>query len=686
MILPTSVATRDVGRTRAQPAGLEIRLTRWFCVALVLAMGCGQPSDSSRAPNSATPISPQARKQALDAAVDQWNRAHRPDGTIDTAAVLTWVRTQPIFQAAELTSSGLRAHFTDGHDLDFFVTPPGDTTAGTTTTRGVRTPIFAPVHNVPKGREAVVLDGFLCWSGGTGYVDEVLNGQGYDAGESKAASVGNLRSLVKDVSVLHLATHGNPYRLTTTDEVPEVETDEGILADLNAVPKRLDFSISDKKPADRDRCSGEATYDITGDFIRKYWHFTDDSMVYLNACSAIDDTIFPSFELTRSVRDANASMVIGWSVDITGGYAIPASRYVYTRLLGARDYLFDDNSTTPQRPWPWEDVRDGLARANMNPPASELHFLLLKDDFGGLRPSLAYFLINEREGKEGRIYLTGSFGRDLGPDSRLMVGDVEVPRSDIIKWGDSEIQADLPASASGDVVVISRDKKSNPVPLTQWELSTHWDWRGNAGVGPGQPHRETADCVLRFRGDVHGFRRHADEKPAAGKVSSPEELGTSPWVSFHLPRDSRSSCQFNASGTWVHTLIDGQTETVTLSGSETGNIVEDGRGATVLKVMPDPVAHTLRMMLGIMSPTESRTLTDGSVTTTSKFHLSTDVIGVGQGGTDAWLAVEIDDAWNIQEMKPVTVPDNFDGIFTFSWDAAGAVNPPKRTGANAHPQ
>src|SRR5262249_13805167 len=63
-------------------------------------------------------------------------------------------------------------------------------------------------------------------------------------------------------------------------------------------------------------------YGITGEFISKYMSFSDDSLVYVDACNGASD---PSFRTSFK----NASVFVGWNERATMGAINKTSKYVF---------------------------------------------------------------------------------------------------------------------------------------------------------------------------------------------------------------------------------------------------------------------------------------------------------------------------------------------------------------------
>ena len=649
-------------------------------IAFILGVACGQPK-SSEPPPPEQPVSGDAssddthtlsddtRAQVLDAALAQWKLAHRPDGTVDQEQLLAWLRSQSAFAASDLSAGGLWARFTDGRRLVFAITPPSENSDGGLD-GGVRGRQHrAASHQVPDGTKALALEGMGCNPPRTtGFVANWLNERGYQA-EKAPASVANFRRLVNGVSVLYVNTHGAPGGLWTTDEYRrnEGEVDPTIRADL--AEHLLAYMVADDKDNGMGNCYEALHYGITTAFIRKYWRLAQDSLAFVNACSsAAVYAELPTGDggtgadagtdgLPNAVGDAGGGFFIGWSDRVLTYLTRDAAGYVFDLFLSENFY---DKLPQPQRPWSWEAVKDGVARHAVL-GETPLEFIPLGGNFGGLRPSIAYFEINEWEGKEGRIYITGSFGEDLGADSRLMIGDVEIDKSDIVQWDDQEIQADLPSSASGDVVVISRGKESNPVPLTSWELEMNYEWRPEGTM------LEAMDCHVHFRGDAHGFRTRADEEPPTGKTPGN-------FLGMDIVHDFKTHCNFSAqgTGTWV-AGVGG--EPVTLFGSGTITDLED----LSLEATADPVTHELTMNFVASSKQDAITVTNQHYSGHAGVNFQTETFS----GVLNNLKLDIDDDWNVKAMTLQGLPGYG---YSLSISAAHATNPPRRNGSNPHPR
>ena len=251
-------------------------------------------------------------------------------------------------------------------------------------------------------------------------------------------------------------------------------------------------------------------YAITTKFIAKYnWSFAPDCFLFMNCCYSD----YANITTDMSSRSGPVTATYGWSNSAGVAAAWKAGAFAFDRLLGAN--RTEPKESTPQRPFDSAQVYFEMkARGLDNASVSGNGCMLISKDAGAplLAPSLERMEMSERlqesplRGKS-KLTLFGQFGGDKGV---VKIGGVEVP---IDTWNADKIEcepADLPGPGfAGDVLVISHDRPSNSVPLTQW----HGKLTYTIDLLPPQASNavSTITCDVYFRGDIHKYRDTAGQ-------------------------------------------------------------------------------------------------------------------------------------------------------------------------------
>jgi hypothetical protein len=214
-------------------------------------------------------------------------------------------------------------------------------------------------------------------------------------------------------------------------------------------------------------------YGITQNFVAHYMRFSDNSVVYVDACSS---SVLPDFRNAFTT----ASAFFGWSERAAFLRMGPTAAYVFDRMLGANQY---DPENPRQRPFEFDvlrfDPRWGAGKtygyssvANpAGPVNAELTLHQLRGDFGMLAPSIWSVAPNELLNE---LNVMGSFGADPGgSDGKVTIDDGSGPVAlAVISWSPDLIRANLPISGPGswgNVMVEVRGHRSNPRQLLAWQ-------------------------------------------------------------------------------------------------------------------------------------------------------------------------------------------------------------------------
>lgn len=359
---------------------------------------------------------------------------------------------------------------------------------------------------------------------------------GYDVRARPNASLEDLRALPRNCSVFYFNTHGVFYggsqkrRIfyalqTGTEYNGEPGYDDEIHAGL------LDTA------GGTDQNGHERTYiTITNEFIRKYWHFADNSIVFINGCDAFDDNLGDDsiYRIILS-KGCNASVYGGWTRANVSNCDF-ANLYLFDLLLGS-DFPMARREYPPQRPFDLDTVLKkisslGLADVLVNLEDGKQEHSILRiepsgrGDFGILAPSIEYVNIDEEKKK---LTLHGFFGTDQskirvfvrnGLQSSAAPSGFELTRE---PFSSEQVITctGLPDSGDGSAGYLvaaaeyddGRFIESNPVPITAWKGTFTYTLRlpdqgPDASIG-------RIDISAYLRGDIHRPRKVPGEVPRA---------------------------------------------------------------------------------------------------------------------------------------------------------------------------
>ena len=382
-----------------------------------------------------------------------------------------------------------------------------------------------------------------------------LQGKGWSvrSGAEGEAGVGTLKGISGD-GFFYLNTHGGRFDSLDPSE-PErkivaiqsstlVDSDYERLfdADLKAV-NLVHFTA---RNGDKASILGisyadfDTRYAITYRFVDKYMSFTQESVVFINACfSSRNDSFVKSF------LRKGAGVFLGWSGVVDANVAYKSAPYFVDRMLGSNQYA--DKETPPQRAFSYNLVltdmaKKGLDAGNASGASLQSYPNSTLANPPIFAPSIRYVNVDE---SQGLLYLVGEFGTGT---PKVTVGGKECSLSGSPTL--EKIRCSLPLTgegSSGDVVVEVRGVKSNARQLSEWAIPLKYSWlnpffySGLKFEGPG---------TLRFRADVAGYRM----VPAEGLRYRPSVTAAS----------NDSLVTLTGTGSYVN-----QGCTVTLSGKDT---------------------------------------------------------------------------------------------------------------------
>ena len=513
--------------------------------------GTGGNGGSTQGPGGSvagdTPLTPAAVKSVLDAADTQFSSIvnSTTDHNARNQQMAAWLQSRPEFAAAGVTAEdSVWGRMKDGHlyvATSTFI--PGE--EGRSAVGGKALPMPAhpiPISNapfryvnggkkglngwqrsakrtrdatneLPKQTQARVLlsldKGF--YNPPNDQIAQTLRDYHYNVIQ-QTATVENLKSVSGD-GAFYWGTHGTidvDDRTNTAFWAAWSATD--VTAE-NAVTYKDDLndgSLVFFTAAYQQSGTGVACkthYAITTKFIAKYnWSFADNCFLYMACCKSD----YAKIVIDMGDRADAGAATYGWDKNVGVNAAWKAGAFAFDRLLGANRVA--PLESAPQRPFDVAAIYQEMQNKGLDNGGDGCKLIEHDDGPPLLAPTIYNMVMSERiqesplRGKS-KLTINGQFGTDKGT---VKIGGVEVP---VDKWEKDKIEcqpADLPGPGfAGDVLVLSHDRPSNSVPLTQW----HGKLTYTIDLLPPQASNavSTITCDVYFRGDVHKFRNQAGE-------------------------------------------------------------------------------------------------------------------------------------------------------------------------------
>lgn len=283
---------------------------------------------------------------------------------------------------------------------------------------------------------------------------------------------------------------------------------------------------------DDERLTHENHYMILQKFVDLHMSTGENSFVWIDACSSVTDA-----GLVATFLKKGADVYVGW--DRVTGNPNEATERAFDRMLGENAVTPKDSP--PYRPENLFDVFGWLQRNGhdkMDMGADGIATLKYMTDpvenFALLRPTIEHCNVFEPtvRGSKATLEIKGEFGPARDYERVVTVDDTQL----VIKsWSPTVIVCDLPlfgAGAWGPVVVKANGHKSNPVPITFWQVRMTY-----LVDAPGTLFYRW-DMVVHFRQDVHKARRKPWEIPKGA-------------VKFFAPMwDSTATMTSGGQGAW----------------------------------------------------------------------------------------------------------------------------------------
>jgi hypothetical protein len=499
-------------------AMLKRRFLLLACSLLMLAAcgggGGGQGGSSGADPGTTPPgtVTLQQRGVAADRMTDRFQQI---TGGVDTPTadmweqLRAWVMTQPEFIDAGLGDQVLWARFRDGRYFLF-----------TDNWRPLPRPQLATVQSVLKkaapsallqqeiagsGQALMLSDSDQVFADSGPVMDRMSEGlfqSGWSVTTQRALHIDMLRS-TGTLGFLFLTAHsgiigptGAKQFAMITDDLATSDNDEKFQADLD------DGTLiyhRDRKFLEEVFNRG-LRYAITEKFVSKYLHFSPEALVILAACHS-GSAEAAGFRNAIQQGGGGTATVVGWDGN-TNPQAYETVDLLVDRLTGMNVV----RPVTPaNRPFNFADVWRYLGdKGLLQTPSPEGTVMTPVLSFGSgfsiLRPVLQAL---ENTGID-KLLLFGQFGNE---PATVKVGSTTFPATTLA--GGNALMVDLTPDAEGDVVVTTRNRRSNRRVLGSWRGQLSYK-QTIVSSCPQAPFSNTVDIKLHLRADAHAVRFEVD--------------------------------------------------------------------------------------------------------------------------------------------------------------------------------
>lgn len=479
------------------------------------AGGQGRPN----ADRMATLAAVEARCVSLDAqSLSEAERLH---------ALAAFMKADPSYVEVGVEESALCAWgvFADGrlHIIDNSRRPL-PTTAGPAAAAAVGAPsatssaVKAAPVDLPMGKPARLLHSFGANFPGQEVLARMsswLRAQQYTvrSGQEGDARLTTLRNVNGD-GFFYINTHGGVKR--TREEDPNspffysIQSSTLVDPALETLPEMRDDFANQRltyynAPNGVTPTSRDTRYGITVHFVERYWSFTPDSVVILNACNSANPRQASGF--VNACLNKGAGVCLGWTEVVGDPVVYDAPAFLVDRLLGANQ---EAPESPEQRPFPWDQVLEQMRREGRDVfihPETGVEARLIARSAGAvhlLAPSIHHLDVDEYAGV---LTLQGEFGSEPGT---VAIGEHVAA---LLSWTRTEVKVLLPQpgqiGAHGAVVAEVDGHKSNARWLTMWTLRMRLQQHS-----PGTTALEIAGAsTVYLRGDVAPVRDRPGQDP-----------------------------------------------------------------------------------------------------------------------------------------------------------------------------
>jgi len=500
-----------------------MKKTRFYLFgALLIAAALWQCSkDDGLTPgpgNAGQMISDEVRLAALEACRAKIEELGGYTTDVQKQQLVAWLLTQPEFQDAGIAEeNNVYAIFADGRFAMFVSTAQNDTGGRTGGGREKPSTQVAPstgrTSEVPAASKVSLFNGMgKYFPDNTEAIQQIFTAskEPYQV-ERKAASIENLKQ-VSGAGIFYFYTHGGGALLAPkkdsvrmlglwTTDTPTAANEGAYKDDLDN--KRLGYMLS---TYDTDK--PEWHYGITAEFVKRYMSFAKNCLIYIDACNSMRAVgSGPGFRgVVMDKAAGKQATYIGWTFETNAFVAPRASQYIFDRLLASNTSGFG-GTTIPkedpiQRPFDVKNIFDDLRFRNYHicDNGAQLVYETRNSDYVLLRPSIEFMEVDEYS---STLILRGMFGTEEG---KVTVDGVAAA---VTIWDFGAIACVIPEEGEGsvgDVVVSVGDIKSNPVPLSEYNIKMNYSVNDEGLTTAGE-------FTLRIRADVHRRRTKPREEP-----------------------------------------------------------------------------------------------------------------------------------------------------------------------------
>lgn len=257
-------------------------------------------------------------------------------------------------------------------------------------------------------------------------------------------------------------------------------------------------------------------YCITSRFVRNRWQFGRRSLVYIDTC---DSAHAGAASFIRTCLDKGGTAYAGWTDSVQDVWAHFATEVFFDTLFGGNPIL--TYIQPKQRAFDRTAVHDYMKskgwdvdRTKRSVGARLVFFpdLPAPGGFGLLAPSIQQMYAGS---EPGVVNIYGLFDPSVPATVRIEGGGTfeAMPQSRselIIPWSGRN------QPSAGQVTVLQREHPSNTIPLSEWRVKMRMVNRLTAFR---QEPRANVDFNLHVRADVHAFRLIPYGKSIAGSTS-----------------------------------------------------------------------------------------------------------------------------------------------------------------------
>ncbi len=484
----------------------------WFVPLVIVVLACGGSGNPVGGSGTSLTMDPAVRGAAITKVEDRQEFLLDQNLTMPQRVqqMADYMRSLPEFKAAGI-SPDLCAwgRFTDGGHLVVSFNRMPDW-------RGPNTPHreFVPssrAATVAKGTFGRVLHSFgAAFSDGetaTASLKNILTRGGYQVRPSidSEASVQTLRG-VKGDGYFYFNTHGGSFEdtfiskrfcmQTSTIRTNALDAQFDIAGDLNnlnlvwmTAPNGLKDGAG--KPI------SDTRYAITAEFVKAYWQFEPNAVVYFNVCySSYIAAPNGAQNFIKACQDQGAAVHLGWSEAVQVAGSLQAGQYFLDRLLAAEAITPE---SPKQRPFHVREVLEDMTTKGLVPVAGVNLVASYKASTtnAGLKPTIQFLTMLE---PAGELHIHGDFGNEPGEVF------VEGTAAANIKWNETLITCEIPATgpgSAGNVWVKVHGKESNRRPLTMYTGTFSYTQTGEGSL------KTTITGELKFRQDFAKRRQKA---------------------------------------------------------------------------------------------------------------------------------------------------------------------------------